>query len=507
MKVIKPLRLGLLTRAVTLDGRTYQLAIGALAYIPLEAPRAFSMETALWKAAADHIDGSPDEAYAKPRCEVLVSGSVTATEGQTLTVAKPRLIVERNGKRLIDKSIAVFGNRYWTSRGAVTEPTPFSELPLRWSIAYGGQNHPENPSGKGHVAIETEQGPTYPLPNIEDPKRLMVSRDDRPAPAGLGPIEVASPMRMRHAGRDYGGDWLETRFPGPALDFDARFFQSAPEDQQLPSPWTGNETVRVEGMVPGPAIEGTLHPTVVKAMVGRNGAAPDAFETHELRLETVHVLPNERAAILIYRGLVDVEADDADDIARLMLAAESPEHPKSVEHYQSVLKRRLNPQQAALMALKDDDLMPPPVAGWSPRPDFGEQAEQLRFENRGLERAERGRKAKLGEAQEALRAAGFEGFEDAFESPAFPPPPEDPYDVDALLTYTEQVEKLSAERMAQAEADKEEAEDSARAAFEAAVEAGRRTGEPVTPEVMIPLVSANRELELMARTVEAVAEQ
>ncbi|MEO1611910.1 MAG: putative PEP-binding protein, partial [Pseudomonadota bacterium] len=47
----------------------------------------------------------------------------------------------------------------------------------------------------------------------------------------------------------------------------------------------------------------------------------------------------------------------------------------------------------------------------------------------------------------------------------------------------------------------------ARAAFEAAVEAGRRTGEPVTPEVMIPLVSANRELELMARTVEAVAEQ
>ncbi|MEL7464389.1 MAG: pyruvate, phosphate dikinase [Pseudomonadota bacterium] len=47
----------------------------------------------------------------------------------------------------------------------------------------------------------------------------------------------------------------------------------------------------------------------------------------------------------------------------------------------------------------------------------------------------------------------------------------------------------------------------ARAAFEAAVEAGRRTGEPVTPEIMIPLVSANRELELMARTVEGVAEQ
>lgn len=47
----------------------------------------------------------------------------------------------------------------------------------------------------------------------------------------------------------------------------------------------------------------------------------------------------------------------------------------------------------------------------------------------------------------------------------------------------------------------------ARAAFEAAVEAGRRTGEPVIPEIMIPLVSANRELELLDQVVERVAEQ
>lgn len=47
----------------------------------------------------------------------------------------------------------------------------------------------------------------------------------------------------------------------------------------------------------------------------------------------------------------------------------------------------------------------------------------------------------------------------------------------------------------------------ARAVFEAAVEAGRRTGEPVTPEIMVPLVSANRELELLSGIIEAVAEQ
>ena len=47
----------------------------------------------------------------------------------------------------------------------------------------------------------------------------------------------------------------------------------------------------------------------------------------------------------------------------------------------------------------------------------------------------------------------------------------------------------------------------ARAVFEAAIIAGEQTGAPVTPEIMIPLVSANRELELLTTRVEAVAEQ
>ncbi len=45
----------------------------------------------------------------------------------------------------------------------------------------------------------------------------------------------------------------------------------------------------------------------------------------------------------------------------------------------------------------------------------------------------------------------------------------------------------------------------ARAIFEAACEAARRTGQPVRPEIMIPLVSAVRELELLKRHIEAVA--
>jgi pyruvate,orthophosphate dikinase len=45
----------------------------------------------------------------------------------------------------------------------------------------------------------------------------------------------------------------------------------------------------------------------------------------------------------------------------------------------------------------------------------------------------------------------------------------------------------------------------ARAIFEAACEAAARTGQPVRPEIMIPLVSAVRELELLRRRIDAVA--
>jgi pyruvate,orthophosphate dikinase len=45
----------------------------------------------------------------------------------------------------------------------------------------------------------------------------------------------------------------------------------------------------------------------------------------------------------------------------------------------------------------------------------------------------------------------------------------------------------------------------ARAIFEAACEAGKRTGEPVRPEIMLPLISAVREFEMLKRHIEAVA--
>jgi pyruvate,orthophosphate dikinase len=50
------------------------------------------------------------------------------------------------------------------------------------------------------------------------------------------------------------------------------------------------------------------------------------------------------------------------------------------------------------------------------------------------------------------------------------------------------------------------AEMQARAIFEAAVEAGKRTGEPVVPEVMVPLIASKAELDLVKARIDAMAE-
>jgi pyruvate,orthophosphate dikinase len=49
------------------------------------------------------------------------------------------------------------------------------------------------------------------------------------------------------------------------------------------------------------------------------------------------------------------------------------------------------------------------------------------------------------------------------------------------------------------------AEMQARAIFEAAVEAGKRTGEPVVPEVMVPLIATKAELDLVKERIDAAA--
>ncbi|MEM9692771.1 MAG: DUF2169 domain-containing protein, partial [Myxococcota bacterium] len=467
MKVVKPHRLGFLSRVMTVDGRRYQLAITGMTYVPLSAPRALGMEIALWKDVAEHIPGGMlDEGNAKPRGEVLVCGSAFAPDGRSVPVVMTRLSVQRGDEVLVDKRVAVQGDRIWRHGGA-SEPEPFSEMPIDWHRAFGGDGFERNPKGKGAVELEDGTERVRPLPNVEDPDRLVTSPQDRPEPAGYGPLDLTWPQRFRFAGTVYDDAWRRERFPGPALDFDPQLFQAALPDQQIDGWFRGDETIRVEGMHPGGTVEGTLEPLVVKALVTQ--ASPEQPEpaalSHEvvLHLETVVVLPTVERAILLYRGLLPVASDDADDVVHLMLAAEDPAHPKSKQHYQQVLERRLDKERGALFSMRDEDLMPPGEQGWTAKPDYGDMVEKTKLDHRALKKAERGRKAKLAEAKRELLEAGFE-VPDDFEGPDTPAIV-DPYDVDAVLKVVEEMEAKSQALEAEAKENESRMKEEARAAF------------------------------------------
>ena len=51
----------------------------------------------------------------------------------------------------------------------------------------------------------------------------------------LGPLSRGWPQRARFAGT-YDDEWLADVFPFLPKDFDERYYQAAPEDQQVPVP-------------------------------------------------------------------------------------------------------------------------------------------------------------------------------------------------------------------------------------------------------------------------------
>ena len=93
----------------------------------------------------------------------------------------------------------------------------------------------------------------HALPNIEHHDKLIRSQKDRPTPAGFAPYDVAWPQRMSKAGT-HDKKWLKTRFPGFAEDMDWTMFNAAPDDQQNPGYFSGDEAFVLENMHPGKSV-------------------------------------------------------------------------------------------------------------------------------------------------------------------------------------------------------------------------------------------------------------
>ncbi len=443
MKVVKPTRVGLLQRVFE-NGRDCYFVVTSFLFFPLSDPRRLLSDVSLWKTALSELTpGSVlDLGMPKPVGEVIVDG--VAYAGATPQPAcKVRFRVGE-----IDKSLLVVGDRHWQATGP-SAPDPFTEMRLTWARSFGGESFAKNPLGKGAHPVRCDGKLLHPLANIEDPRRSILSKDERPDPLGFAAYDVSWPQRASKMGT-YDAKWLRTRSPGYAADLDLALFSAAPRDQQLREGYfAGDEAFLVENMhATAKEVSGALPGLDVRVFVTHASHGEETLKELEARLDTVHLFPSVDRGALVFRSMLKIAEDDAADVRNLLVACEQRNAPKPASHYADVLARRLDRKVSHLVRLDDDELLPMSFAD-QPLADDGPLTAMLARKGLQVENARRGAEKREAEraAREPVRSTRDDSpeGESALEARAIPAVDREATRAVGPPRYSAEVEHASAE--------------------------------------------------------------
>jgi uncharacterized protein YjbI with pentapeptide repeats len=337
VKIIKPDNLALLFKSFVWGEKCY-LSLGACAFFHLDTklPNRLMLDQDMWPIIQDALGKGEvfDFAHPKVRGEFLVYGSCFASRPVPALEAAVRI-------GSLTKRLAVFGNRWWQAGGIPGAPESFQRIPITYDYAYGGPAYPPNPLGKGHEADATGR---QPLPNIQDPARLMGSPKETPPVAGLAAYPLTWPQRTRHLGK-FDGDWLAESWPHFPADTNLEYFNTAPENQRLEGFFKGDEAIEILHMHPRQErLVSALPALRARLFVRQSEGGKEVFKEVPARAETVWLFPDRECGIVLYRGAVAVGDEEYEDIIHVLAAWESLGEPaRAVAEYQAALAERLAP--------------------------------------------------------------------------------------------------------------------------------------------------------------------
>jgi hypothetical protein len=330
-----------------------------------------------------------DFAPYKPLCDVLlVNAWAWAPDGQPAA----RWNVGLRFGQAFSKVLAVTGPRCYVGSIAaggqlrLSSPAPVTRVPLCYELAYGGPNlvaayatvtpdqplpalYSPNPIGCGRWGgrdtrswIEKAQQTLretlanagqdtrdaadlqthnfdeqlcYRAPQIELPDRPF-KPDERDYPAlGFGPTGRWWQERQRLAGT-HDDTWKASQWPKSPKDHDYRYWNCAPEDQQVPFPQGGEEIVLVNLTPPmaglSQPVRFSLPELALKALV-RLKAGP--LLLMPLNIDTVHIDMAQSTLAVVRRVLVPADLDVrklelgqwADESVALAVTGAAPHSP------------------------------------------------------------------------------------------------------------------------------------------------------------------------------------
>jgi len=474
MKTIKPINQSLLYKTYEAD-RKFYLCTVVLSYFSFDSPSLLS-EPDLWKFAGAELgkDAMLDMCMPKPRGEVLVVGKCFTPEGKPTPAYEVSLQMGP-----IDKTLYVFGDRFWKRKGrilkTISDPLPFTEMDISYENAFGGPDYKKNPLGKGQASIKTDTGNTvHPLPNIEDPHDLIDSPKKKPDPAGFGPIDLTWPQRMEKVGT-YDQKWLDNLFPGLAQDIDYTYFNAAPSDQWLDGFFNGNESFEIRGMHPEKkALQSRLPEARSRCFMNLKTDEGEQFKEIKTNLDTVWLFPHAEKGIIVWRGVVEIGTDDAEDVLHMLVAYERiNDEPRSIAHYKEALLKKLDEEKGYLYMIDEKDLIPPgEKSGLAVMMEEAKKDDSVLEKNlkKKAEREKKKAEEKKEQAMEKAKAAMEKAGLNPDEVMPQPPPPTleipaiDPTNLDpeAIMKFMKDAEADALDRkdkaMADAIARKEQAE-------------------------------------------------
>ncbi len=248
----------------------------------------------------------------KSKCDVLFNASAH-TPGERL-IEELGVAVRVGDMR---KTLRVTGDRQWGKSllTSASRPRPFATMPLHYGRAFGGTRqyrHGEqilteafhlNLIGTGYNK-RASLADGLALPNLEALDTPVTRPDGEYAPVALSAVARNWLPRRRLAGT-YDEHWQKEIFPFLPADFDERYFQCAPPDQQIDYPRGGEQVVLINLMKKREEVHFKL-PKLTNLPI-KILAADYQVHTPPIVADTLYFEPDEERFSVVWRTSVPIK--------------------------------------------------------------------------------------------------------------------------------------------------------------------------------------------------------
>ena len=243
----------------------------------------------------------------KPKVDLIINGHAYAPNGEPAREVLTSVTIGE-GADQYNKTLKVIGNRWWDRMLGIyfkTDPEPFTKMPITYENAWGGVDEkvidtvtkepvylPANPAGKGFAA-KWAHWKGKPLPNVEYPKHPTKRRKKSNSVAGYSAVAYHWTPRAKWA-----GTYKDENYSKRPADFNPRFYNCAPEDQQIPrEALLGGEAFSLRNLTPN----GRLKFNLPKVELSFNTYLNDKYVRHFGELHSIIIEPDFPRLLMIWQ--------------------------------------------------------------------------------------------------------------------------------------------------------------------------------------------------------------